>query len=592
MGRANRESVLRRLQAKQANGGTRRRLRLVALAALALGEVGFAVDAAGQGSPTPFPGQPEPGRNVPTPAPPPPSQFEFNIPSPRRGPVPRAVDEIEFQISDIKVVGATVFPPEAFRPLIAPLVGKTGKLSDVIAVADKIEALYREKGYVLTRAFVPPQTVSNGVFQINVVEGYVKAASVTGGDDVTRQTIEAYVAPATEQRPARLAPLERGLLLSNDLPGTRASGLLRPSPSDPGASDLMVTVDQVPWTGTLYTDNRGSSVTGIWTMGAQVVANALPEVGGQFMFDASATPHFQQRNLFQARYSRPVGDDGLIASLSGVIAHGVPTAGALVSDSYAVSTRLTYPVIVTRPLRVSLEGGLAVEGAKNSLPSLACDFSDDHWRTVDGAVTVQHRGLIGTSSSGATLDLTQGIPAFGANSSAPCGVAPKPTDFTKMTAVVQHDQPLGGLWSASFHALGQYGFDKLIIGEQTSFGGTGIGRGYDPAALAADSGFGLSSELRYNRHFPEYSIDTAQFYEFIDVARTWNNHDGPTIVTTGVPNRQSLLSIGIGVRVSVLQMVSAGIEFAQQLKGVANNGGPSSSAKTGARILFNMAVTY
>jgi len=564
----------------------------VAVIAVAVAELGLAAGAAAQVSPTPFPGQPEPGRNTPAPAPPPPPQFEFSIPSPRRGPVPRAVDEIEFQVSDIKVAGATAFPPAAFRPLIEPLVGKTAKLSDIIAVADKIEAMYRAHGYVLTRAFVPPQTVSNGVFQIKVVEGYVKAAAVTGGDELTRRTVESYVAPVVAERPAQLDALERGLLIANDLPGTKASGLLRPSPTEPGASDLLVTLDEVPWQATVYADNRGSSSTGIWTVGTQLVMNSLPEIGGQFLFDASATPHFQQRNLFQARYTRPVGDDGAIASLAGILAHGVPSSGALVSDSYAITPRLTYPLIVTRPLRLSLEGGLAIQAAKLALPAVACDFSDDHWRTVDGAVTVQNRGLIGTSNTGVTLGLTQGIPAFGASSSAPCGTSTKPLDFTKLTGVVQHDQPLVGPLSANFRALAQYGFDKLIVGEQISFGGSGIGRGYDPAALAADGGFGLANELRYTTHLPEYYVDTMQFYGFFDIARTWNNHDGPTLSTPGVANRQSLASIGFGVRVSLLQMVSSGIEFAHQLKGVPNNGGPSSSGKAGSRILFNVAITY
>jgi len=577
----------------------RRPGRLTRCAALVLVAVGFVPAAMAQTSPTPFPGQPEPGRNIPAPAPPPPSQFEFSIPSPRSGPVPRAVDQIRFAFTDIKVVGATVFPAAAFRPLIAPLVGKMVKLSDITAVADKIEAMYRAKGYVLTRAYVPPQTVTNGVFTINVVEGYVKAASVTGGDANTRAKVDAYIGDVTKQRPASLDTLERGLLLANDLPGTRASGLLRPSPTEPGASDLQVTLDQIPWQVTAYADNRGSASSGVVTIGAQAAVNSLPGVGGQFTFDASATPHFQQRNLFQLHYAKPVGDDGAMFSLSGVRAHGAPSGIAggsvLLSDSYAVGTRLAYPIIVTRPLRVSVEGGLTVQAAKINLDlgaAASCDFSDDHWRTVDGAVTVQDRGLVADSTTGLTIDLMQGLPIFGASSVQPCSGAPgKPTDFNKVTAVLQHDQPIVGPVSANFHALAQYGFDKLFIGEQTSFGGSGIGRGYDPAALAADSGVGLASELRYTLHHLRYSIDTAQFYGFVDVARTWNNHDGP-VVTLDIPNRQSLASVGFGVRLSLLQRVTGGIEFAQQLKGVPNNGGASSSGKTGARILFNVAVTY
>jgi hemolysin activation/secretion protein len=556
--------------------------------------------ALAQSSPTPFPGQPEPGRNIPAPAPPPPApQFQFTIPAPRGGPVPRAVDQIQFALTDIKVVGATAFPPSAFRPLIAPLIGKMVKLSDITAVADKIEAMYRAKGYVLTRAYVPPQSVGNGVFTIRIVEGYVKAASVTGGDAISRRTVQSYVADVTKERPATLDGLERGLLLANGLPGTRASGLLRPSPSEAGASDLLVTLNQVPWQATVYADNRGSTTSGVVTMGAQAAVNSLPYIGGQFTFDASATPHFQERNLFQAHYARPVGDAGAVVSLSGIIAHGAPSGIAggsvLLSDSYAIGTRLAYPLIVTRPLSVSVEGGLTLQGAKVTLPLAGaggCDFSDDHWRTVDGAVTVQSRGLVKDSTTGVTLGLMQGLPFFGAESVSPCtGTPGKPTDFQKMTAVLQHDQPIAGPVSANFHALAQYGFEKLLIGEQTSFGGSGIGRGYDPAALAADSGLGLASELRYTVHPAIYDLDTAQFYGFVDVARTWNNHDGQ-VVSLNITNRQTLASVGFGVRVSLLKSLTGGIEFAHQLKGVPNNGGATSAGKTDSRILFNVAVTY
>lgn len=392
-----------------ASGGRTRARRRHASTALALtfAAVELFRPAAGlsQGTITPFPGQAEPGRNVQAPAPPVVPQFDFSIPAPQRGPVPRAVDVIEFDVSEIKVVGSTVFPPEAFTPLTAPLVGQKAKLSDIVDVADKIESLYRQHGYVLTRAFVPPQTVSNGVFQINVVEGFVKAAAVSGGDDMARERVQAYIDPVTQERPATLGTMERGLLLANDLPGTTASGLLRPSPTEPGASDLLVNLIGQPWEATLYSDNRGSAITGPVTLGAQLVANTLYYVPGQIMVDFSGTPDFSQRTLFQGRYSRPIGYDGLILSLSGVLAHGVPVAagGNLVSDSSSVGVRLSYPYIVSRALRVSFEGGLTVQSATvtntgaaaAAVAGLASNVaSDDNWREADVAVTVQRRGLL------------------------------------------------------------------------------------------------------------------------------------------------------------------------------------------------------
>ena len=41
----------------------------------------------------------------------------------------------------------------------------------------------------------------------------------------------------------------------------------------------------------------------------------------------------------------------------------------------------------------------------------------------------------------------------------------------------------------------QWTNDKLLAGEQITFGGPAIGRGYDGGAIAGEMGFGLSVEL-------------------------------------------------------------------------------------------------
>ena len=260
--------------------------------------------------------------------------------------------------------------------------------------------------------------------------------------------------------------------------------------------------------------------------------------------------------------------------------------------------RLSYPYIVSRALRVSFEGGLTVQSATvtntgaaaAAVAGLASNVaSDDNWREADVAVTVQRRGLLLDSTTGATVGVTQGIPAFNAQSIKPAtGGEGASTGFTKYTLVAQHDQPISGPLSANFHALGQYTGERLVVGEQTSFGGSGIGRGYDPASLAADIGFGLASELRYDMHFPEYSIDTAQFYGFFDAAKVRPLHDEIVVLAPGTVNRRSLLSAGFGVRLALLQRLTGGIEFAQELRGVPNN----DNGKTGARILFNAALRF
>ncbi len=455
---------------------------------------------------------------------------------------------------------------------------------------------------------MPPQTVSNGIFQINVVEGFVKSAAVSGGTQFQRQEVDSYLQPVTQERPAMLGTMERSLLLANDVPGAQASGLLRPSPTEPGASDLLVNLIGQPWEATLYSDNRGAAVTGAWTLGGQFVANDLVYIPGQLTLDLSGTPDLSRRRLAQATYARPVGKDGMIFTASGVLAHGEPAAagGNLVSDSYAIGAKLSYPWIVSRPTRITFEAGLNTQeemvtqtgnAAAVLLPLGSNVVNDDHWHDLTVSATLQQRGLLLDSTTGATLGVTQGIPWFGAKSTAPVaretgalrGADGASTGFTKYTLVVQHDQPITGPWSAHFNGLGQYTGERLVTGEQTSFGGSGIGRGYDPASLAADTGFGLASEIRYDAHFPQYKIeiDTAQLYTFFDWAQVRPLHDEPT-PPFGTVTHRTLMSVGLGLRVALLQRFTGGIEFAQELRGVPNN----DLGKTDTRILFNGAIRF
>ena len=213
-----------------------------------------------------LPGAVEPGRDRPPLSVPAPPNFDFRIETPSRSSVPRAVDEIRFHLDDIQVMGAVTLSPDRFRPLYQALIGKDVSLSDILDVANAIEMEYRQNGYLLVRAFVPPQRVANGIFTINVVEGFIANVSVEGGDAKTRERIRTFLQPALDSKPLRLETIEQALLLANDLPGVAAGGLLRPSSDTPGASDLVVTVTQIPVTGGIAIDNRGSDFSGIWSV--------------------------------------------------------------------------------------------------------------------------------------------------------------------------------------------------------------------------------------------------------------------------------------------------------------------------------------
>lgn len=532
-----------------------------------------------------LPGSVQPGRDQPLPLPiAPESEFDFTIQAPKRAPVPRAADELTFTLGDIVITGATVYSPESLRPLYQSLIGHEVKLADIIAVAEAIEAKYHQAGYLLTRAYVPPQRVGNGVFTLSVVEGFVKAVDVEGGGAAAQGMIKAYLQPVLAARPLDVSTMERALLLANDIPGVVASGLLRPSPDEPGASDLVVTLTQTPFSGGFATDNRGSKFAGPWSVRGDVAVSNMFDDNDQLAANVSSVPDSIEKLTAQVRYSHPVGTQGMIVSLTASGTYGEPgstlTPVNVITKSYAVGPRLRVPLIRSRSDSLFLDAGLNWQYAE--VTTFAGLLSHDQWRTVDTALTYIENGFLNGTTS-ATLGLEQGLPILGAspNGSPELSRPGADTDFTKLTASLRRAQILLGPLNLALSAMAQYSFAPLLAGEQISFGGDSIGRGYDPSVLQGDHGFGGSVELRYDLRFDDLFVQSGQPYAFYDRARVWNR-------TGGVTGGPTLSSVGFGMRIQLPHEVSAGLEFAQTLSSLASN----DNGRLTSRVLFNAGMRF
>ena len=90
--------------------------------------------------------------------------------------------------------------------------------------ADQLQKRYRDDGCLLARVVVPPQAVSDGVFRVRIVEGFVSQVQVQGDVGPVRKRVQAYLDRLTALRPARKQDIERYLLLVTDLPGVSAVG--------------------------------------------------------------------------------------------------------------------------------------------------------------------------------------------------------------------------------------------------------------------------------------------------------------------------------------------------------------------------------
>jgi hemolysin activation/secretion protein len=520
-------------------------------ATLASGAAGLALlapqCAAAQVTPPALPSQSEISRaRVTLPPPPQDSNFDFRIQAPEKSAVPKAIDAVEFQVSRIVVEGATAFPQARIDALFAPLTGHPIGLEAVRQAAATLERMYREKGYFLSRVFVPPQQIENGTLKVRVLEGYIEEIFVEGMDETTRQAVRAMLAPLLKRTPIDLASVERRLLILNDLPGLSGTSVLRQG-SQLGGSTLVVTLVPPRNLYALGVSNMNSRMLGPWSYNLN--ADLVRPLGlpGVLNLGAGASgPHLDATRTLTARYSVPVGTDGLIASVGVLAARAKPGASLsaldIVNELVSVSARGRYPLLRGRSASLFLEGGLAFTQSKTRI--LGQQIVNDRTSVGDLGLIFQQSGWL-MGSTTVSVSAYHGLPILGAMDRS----APEPSvsdfdpNFVRFVYGVQRVQPLAAGFSTLVSIQGQYTESKLLSGELIAFGGPAIGRGYDPSAITGDRGIGGVAELRYDRAVGAPWLNSAQFYTFVDAAQT------VSLATATIAKQvERIRSAGLGVR--------------------------------------------
>ena len=83
-------------------------------------------------------------------------------------------------LQSVVVEGSTIYSNEDLAGVYRELLGREVTLAQVFKVADTITARYRNDGYILSRAILPPQTISDGAVRIRIVEGYIDDVRIEG----------------------------------------------------------------------------------------------------------------------------------------------------------------------------------------------------------------------------------------------------------------------------------------------------------------------------------------------------------------------------------------------------------------------------
>lgn len=469
---------------------------------------------------------------------------------------------VTFVLSSVNVTGATVFPAEQLQALAAGQIGKEASLASIKALAAKITAEYRNNGYILSKAIVPPQRVQGGAVTIQVIEGYIDDVVFQGAEQQNQIVLQGFAEKIKASRPLKNSDLERYLLLMDDLVGVNARGVLSASPSSAGASVLTVVLTYKPVEADVTVDNRGSRFLGMWEGGVNVAANSTLGQSEQIRGRTIHSLEMEELHYYEAAYQQPVGSEGTVVRAQTSYTETNPGAALEAFDiegqnvSFAVEG--VHPVIRSRQMNMFAGGGFRYRDATTD--ALRTELYDDHIRALYATFAYDTLDF-SDAVNRVDMELSQGLDVMDANEQGDLlSRANGENEFTKINGQYSRLQMLNDNYSWYVGFAGQLSSDPLLASEEFTLGGMNFGSGYDPAELSGDHGFALRTEYRYSNGLPEQYGSTYQIYAFYDGGRVYNKD-----VLLGEAKHASLVSVGLGTRLSLVNGVSLTAEVAKPL---------------------------
>ena len=473
--------------------------------------------------------------------------------------LPDNVEELSLILNGIVVEGSTVYSDDDFAHLYEDRLGREIPLSEVFNIADMITAKYRNDGYILSRAFLPPQTIETGTVTINIVEGYINEVSVQGEVPEQSSLLSAYADNIVKSRPLSINILERYLLLLRDLPGIEAEATINPSENVPGASDLLVLVNYKAKDGFIRLDNRGSKFNGPGQVWLGTGFNSLADTHQRYVFTfATAGENMKELRYFDLGYERHIDTDGKKLYLNLTKTDSQPGDSLKALD--IESGNKTFKIGISKPLIRSRRENLSIYAdfvARNSETTiLTSRLSKDNIRFFSfGALYDNIDRLGGVNQLGVRID--QGLNILGASDENSKDLSRERgnINFTKLSLNASRLQRLNDNWSFLTSLTSQVASSKLLASEEFGVGGERCVRGYDPSEVTGDNGYCLLLEMRYGQSFGSESLAGYQLYGFYDFGEVKRRIPGALAGKTA-----NLASTGLGVRLNFAEWLSGSLE--------------------------------
>ena len=388
-----------------------------------------------------------------------------------------AADPALVTLRSIQFKGVTLLGEMELKGLTERFILVPMSYERMLDIGAAVESYYRKNNY-LARVILPPQDLSQGVLQVEVIESTLSQADV---DKKLSPT------PQPQSPPLHSPPLDRSLALLHDMPNMHAQG------AQANETELLLKLYQNrSRQAELVMDNGGPRATG--TLRTLINVSWLSPTAMADFLNMVAV-HSQGSDYARLAYSLPVGQDGWrlgmgVAAMSYEMLRGESSLIGTVGRAIAKGLDLTYPLLRKPDARATLTLAAENKNFQNS-SNQPVSKSDYSTQVLSAQVSGFYRDLSPNGGSGAySFQLAQGQMSGVLNQPIDGSSPLKTGNFQKLRVGASWLQPLTSRTSVHVAHAGQIADKNLDSTEKMQLGGVNGVRAY-----AAGQGLGSKAQL-------------------------------------------------------------------------------------------------
>ena len=389
-------------------------------------------------------------------------------------------------VDNFEVSPSYIMTVEEVEEILAPYKGKNLTFVQLKEIVAKFNTWYARNGCVTCRAFLPPQTLENGIVKIKLVEGRVGDVSVSEN----KWTRSKYIEERLDLRKGNvfnIQDLERSMVVFNRYNnGVQLTGSLSAGQAEMGTTDVKIQAhEKFPFHITGLLDNAGRKSIGQVRGGLMLRADSLtkhrdPLTLGFYANKHAITPF--------ADYNYPVNKkDGRIgfsfSSSNSEIGHGAYRIFNIKSRSQNYSLYYTQPIFRKPWTELTSTTSIAYKHSATSFDGV--DIFEDKVTTATTGLTYRY-------------DTKKGIWYLNQNVGYSFPIFDKNSNYLKVDGGVLRLHDFGHGFVGTIR--GNYQFipkrDVPYVDQMLAGGATTV-RGYSEGLLVGRNGYILSAELMF-----------------------------------------------------------------------------------------------